>query len=260
MDKAGSDMERQGALHPEPALVNRHRGNKSPNFSGSHFPNLLHEWCGPAISKFPAASIIPWGISLWLLRKKALNLLQWPLCPQDQPSLTGLQTKLTSAFYLPHQWEPPKVSLDFFLLVICWYPTLTGSLNSIILLEVSAKLSPKSLYTGADRNYQLSSSWRCTFFHIITSLKLRVPLLTLSEHLTFYVLYIRSLLKASKQPLEYYYLSRFMDEENKVQRSWKTHLRSHRTREGSVWPEWLCPQIHMLKPNNQWDGFRRWDC
>lgn len=121
-------------------------------------------------------------------------------------------------------------------------------------------LTKESLYTGADRNYQLSSSRRCTFFHTITSLKLCVPLLTLSEYLTFYVLYIRSLLKASKQPLEYYYLSRFMDEGNKVQRSWKTHLRSHRTRKGSVWPEWLCPQIHMLKPNNQWDGSRRWDC
>ena len=185
-----------GCCTQGPALVNRHQEYKSPDFSSSHFPNLLKEWHGPVISKFPSAPIIPLGVSLWLLRTKTLNLPQWPFSAHrtrhhSQPCKQSWHlhsTFPTNGNFQRFLWSFPHPG-DMLL------PSSDQQLKLLILLGSQFKVSTKERMNYHWHWYKppaLTKSTVYFFFHMITSLKLCVPLLIFPEHFPCYVLHTRS--------------------------------------------------------------------
>lgn len=127
----------------------------------------LNQW-----SLFPSASVIPQGsCDLKKEKKKRLKSIVAPPWPQEGPSLTALQTKLTSAFCPSPQKGTSKGFFELSPLGDLLVPN-PNNLNSS--LQPSPKMHWNTISAfcrtvSSRRDYHLSP----TFYHITTPPKLQ---------------------------------------------------------------------------------------
>lgn len=145
--------------------------NKSANFSGSYFSNLLNKRFEPVISDSFSFHHSTEKSCLLSKEKALISIYRGPSLPTGPAIAHSLISKAyTCILSFPTNGNLQRFLWTFVLWVICWCPTLTTSLNSN---SINLKLSPEMRcntpgafcsMVSRERNYHLSPSQGASFF------------------------------------------------------------------------------------------------